>query len=98
VGNIDKIDREQIGGWAWDKNQPDTPIKVDIYDGDKLIGTATADVFRKDLQDEGMGNGKHGFSYPTPDSLKDGKPHTVRVKTSGTNIEIGGSPKVVTLR
>ena len=38
-----------ILAWAWDKNHPDDPVKLDIYDGNLLIDTVTADGFRQDL-------------------------------------------------
>jgi hypothetical protein len=81
-----------IAGWAFDSNQPDTPIKVDIYDGDAKLETVLADEPRGDLK-EGYGNGKHAFNRPIPDKLKDGKPHTIHVIISGTKKEVLGSPK-----
>lgn len=84
---------EGIIGWAWDKNRPDDPIKVEVYDGDVLIATVTADQFRKDLLDNQKGNGKHGFNYSISPQLKDGKPHSIRVKFGGTSLDLGNTPK-----
>jgi hypothetical protein len=98
AGSLDLVDNAQVGGWAWDKNQPDAPVRVAIYDGDSLLAIVEANLFRKDLRDAGMGNGKHGFSYEIPDRLKDGKPHTIRVRISETNVELLGSPRTITLR
>ena len=92
-GSLDAVTADVIAGWAWDKSQPDTPIKVDIIDGDKKLTTVLADEFRQDLLDAKAGNGKHAFNYPTPESLKDGKPHTIRAKITGTDKELTGSPK-----
>jgi dolichyl-phosphate-mannose-protein mannosyltransferase len=85
-----------IMGWAWDKNQPDQPVKIDIYDGDKLLETVTADNFRQDLVNAGIGNGQHSFTYPVPPGLKDGKPHSIRMKFAGTNIDLIHTPKQIT--
>jgi hypothetical protein len=95
-GALDVVNADGIAGWAWDSSQPDTPIKVDIYDGDKKLATIVADQFRPDLLDDKrtMGDGKHAFNYATPDSLKDGKSHTIRAKVAGTDTELYGSPKV----
>jgi hypothetical protein len=49
------------------------------------------------LRDAGVGDGKHGFSYPTPARLKDRRPHTVRVVISGTGLELMNSSRTVTL-
>jgi hypothetical protein len=50
-----------VAGWAWDSNQPTTPVSVDIYVDGTLAGTAQADTFRQDLLDAGIGDGNHGF-------------------------------------
>jgi hypothetical protein len=97
-GFLDLVDEGQIAGWAWDKNQPDNAILVDIYDDDKKLTTVLADRFREDLVEAGIGNAKHCFSYPTPASLKDGKVHTIRVKTSRANKELSGCPKTISLK
>ena len=84
-----------ISGWAWDANQPNTPINVDIYGDNVLLSTVPADIFRQDLADAGKGNGIHGFSFTTPDSLKDGQPHSILVRISGSNINLSNSPKTI---
>jgi hypothetical protein len=91
-GKLDLANGEQIAGWAWDRNRPDATISVDIFDGDKKLETVSADAFRDDLAKANIGDGKHAFSHPTPESLKDGNLHTVRVVASGTNVELEGSP------
>ena len=87
-GNLDGVTHEVISGWAWDKDQPNTAIVVDIYDGSILIGAAKADQFREDLKKHGIGDGKHGFSFPAPSVLKDGKRHLIFARFSGTNIRL----------
>jgi hypothetical protein len=82
-------------GWAWDQNNPDSPIKVDIYDGDNLIATVTADEFRQDLVNARKGNGNHGFSYAIPPTLKDGKVHSIRIKYAGTSMDLGNTLKTI---
>jgi hypothetical protein len=94
-GYHESADAVRITGWAWDRSRPDTPIKVDIYDGDRLLGTVTADQFRKDLVKAGKGNGKHGFLYATPSHVKDGRQHVIRVKIAGTDIELNKTRKVI---
>lgn len=94
-GYHDWADSWTIGGWAWDANQPNTPIKVDIYADNILLATVTADEFRPVLVDAGKGNGYHDFHYPVPLWLKDGKRHSIRVKVAGTNIDLGFTPKEI---
>jgi len=96
-GHLDVVDGESVAGWAWDKSQPWPPSKVDIYDGETLLATVTANRFRQELLDAGIGSGQHAFVYATPAELKDGKAHTIRVTISGTDVELTGAPKTVTL-
>jgi hypothetical protein len=91
-GRFELITKDQIAGWAWDKKQPDRPVTVEFYDGERLMGTVAADQFRQDLAGAGIGNGKHAFYYPTPAVLRDGKAHTVRTKASGHELHL--SPQV----
>lgn len=85
-----------IIGWAWDSSRPDEPVKVELYDGATLLTTVTAGDFRPDLLNAKKGNGKHGFTYTIPPSLKDGKPHAIRMKFAGTNTELTSTPRTIT--
>lgn len=87
-GALNSVDCDAIIGWAWDRNRPNTPIRVDIYDGDTLLTTVDADLERTVLVQKGRGNGKHGFRLATPASLKDGKPHRVGARYAGTSSEL----------
>ncbi|MFY9557770.1 MAG: hypothetical protein WAV20_03785 [Blastocatellia bacterium] len=93
LGYHDITDCDSIIGWAWDSNRPNDPIQVEIYDGGILVATVTADEFRQDLVAAQKGNGKHGFIYIVPPRLKDGKPHSIRVKYAGTSMDLFNTPK-----
>src|SRR5262249_10656576 len=95
-GVHDRTDNNRTNGWAWDKNRPDTTISVDIYDGETLLATVKAENMRPDIARAGKGNGKHGFNYPTPASLRDGKPHSIRVRFSGTKKDLRKTPQTFT--
>src|SRR5437867_699139 len=79
-----------ITGWAWDSSQPNTPVNVDLIDSTTLssIATVTANIFRQDLANAGIGNGYHGFSLPVPAYLKDNRTHVALGYISGTNIQL----------
>jgi hypothetical protein len=83
-----------ITGWAWDANNTNSTVNVDIYDGTTLIGTAPANLYREDLLNA-LGSPNHGFSFLTPAALKNGALHTINVKFSGTNTLLTNSPKTV---
>ena len=95
-GTLDLADCKRIAGWAWDKNQPNTPISVDIYDGGTLLATVTADQFRQGLANAGKGDGNHSFVYASPASVKNGQPHSISAKIPGTSTELKNAPKSIT--
>lgn len=95
-GYLDGANCEAIYGWAWDRQQPDAQVNVEIYDGGSLLATVPASNFRQDLLDAGAGNGQHGFTYPTPASLKDAQPHSIHARVAGTDFDVYESPKIVT--
>ncbi|HKR02921.1 MAG TPA: hypothetical protein VJT09_19745, partial [Pyrinomonadaceae bacterium] len=94
-GFHDVADCNQVSGWAWDKNRPGAFLEVEIYDGETLLGIIPADVFRQDLVNAGIGDGEYGFSFALPPALKDGQPHSIRVKLAGTNFNLKGTPKTL---
>jgi hypothetical protein len=94
-GHLDHADCDKITGWAWNCEKPDTAIEIELFDGEKQFAIVTADQYRHDLTQGGMGNGRHAFSYPTPASLKDGKPHTIRAVCAQTDVELQKSPRTL---
>ncbi|KAA9356177.1 putative Ig domain-containing protein [Larkinella humicola] len=82
-------------GWAWDRNKPNTAVSVDILDGPNVIASLSADVFRQDLQSAGKGNGRHAFFFTIPDNLKDGLPHNLSARVSGSSFILKDSPKAL---
>jgi hypothetical protein len=92
-GGFDVADGTDLLGWAWDPRQPDRSISVDIFDGEVFLGSVAADREREDLREAEIG--PHAFAYPVPKRLRDGHEHTIHIRTSGTNVELEGSPKTV---
>ncbi|WP_229317793.1 putative Ig domain-containing protein, partial [Larkinella sp. C7] len=52
--------------------------------------------FRQDLLNAGKGNGKHAFSFPIPANLKDGQPHLLTARVSGSSFMLKNPPKALT--
>jgi len=92
IGFIDHAGCDTIGGWAADRSRPGTSISIEIYDGTSLISTVMASNSRPDVGSFLGDNGMHGFSIPSPASLKNGAAHTVHVKFEGSTTELSGSP------
>ena len=95
-GNHEVMSCNEIVGWVWDRNRPDVPLSVIILDGSTPLATVTADVLRGDLVTAGKGNGRHGFSYVVPASLKNDQPHEIRIMESVTGIRLSNTPQQLT--
>ncbi|MDD3251439.1 MAG: 3D domain-containing protein [Lachnospiraceae bacterium] len=78
-GYFDEFEGNTIVGWGWDSSAPNTatPVRILVTNKDtsELVGDfhPTAAIFRKDLKENGIGNGNHGFRITMNwDSLPDG--------------------------
>lgn len=94
-GYHDTTDCKWVVGWVWDMNRPETPLNVEICDGETVIETITANSFRLDLLRAGKGNGKHAFRYLLPDRLRDGQKHPIRVKVAKSTFSLYSTPQEI---
>ncbi|MFC5409334.1 CotH kinase family protein [Larkinella bovis] len=95
-GYLGGVDCNFIRGWAWDRNKPNTPVYVDILDGQNLITTLIAGVYRQDLKDAGKGNGSHSYSYTVPETVKDNQLHSISARIRGTGFTLKDSARKLT--
>jgi hypothetical protein len=91
-GYISIFTVRRISGWAWDPAAPDTPIDVDVMDGDETLFRIRADRFRPDLLQEGIGNGCHGFDLADLHHLVPFSGRTVSIRRAHDGVELLGSP------
>ena len=94
-GTLDEAGCERISGWGWNRNQPDEAIHIDLYDGDRLIASVPADLMRQDLFAAGRGDGNHGFTLPTPQVLRDGKPHQLIARFGNSPHELAKGRRTI---
>lgn len=67
-----------IKGWGWSSDEK--PCCVNVTVDAQLIGKFSANKFRIDLLNEGIGTGCHAFSNRLPDWVLDGKSHNLLVE------------------
>jgi len=79
AGNVETLDQGCLSGWVQDTLEPDRRVVVSVFDGNKHVGQATADQFRGDLSETGIGDGRYGFSVPLHRSVFDGCSHELRI-------------------
>jgi Hint domain len=65
-GYIDRITPRVIEGWAQNADHPEAPVCLDIVAGGRLLGQVLANHYREDLEQAGMGSGRHSFAFALP--------------------------------
>ena len=97
IGYFDGANCEKIVGWACDPDDYFKPISIHFYadgkagGGGKIIGSTIANLTREAAVGSRCGgNNNHGFSFATPESLKDGKSHIIYAYA--INTPVGQNP------
>ncbi len=100
-GNIDGISNGVISGWAYDPDEPSKSITIHVYvDGPvgngRVVGSATANKLRNDVNAAYGISGNHGFGFTIPSELLKGyrKFYVYAIDSQGgVNPLVAGSPK-----
>jgi ectoine hydroxylase-related dioxygenase (phytanoyl-CoA dioxygenase family) len=79
-GSIDTVHNGCCQGWAIDTRSA-SPVAVELFIDGQRAGRALADLHRGDLEREGMGDGRRGFSIEIPAALRDGRHHRVEARS-----------------
>jgi hypothetical protein len=88
-GWVDGLMDGRVCGWCWRKGRPD-PVSLELSIDGQRVATFVAADRRDDLEQAGIGTGRHGFFSPI--ALRGLPPEAViAVKVAGTDIEIPGS-------
>jgi hypothetical protein len=93
VGHVDSYKNGVVWGWVCDPAATDTSLTVRVtFDGVE-IGSITANEFRPDLMELGIGNGKgcYSFHFKLPESLRYLIQYDLRFLV-GAGAELAGSP------
>lgn len=96
-GAIDHVSAASIGGWLFTSLGSLDDSVVLAFSGDTCVGSGKIDVFRPDLLEAGMGDGRLGFSFPI--SVKDeNEASRVYVKLEGSDAVILQPDKAAPLK
>ncbi len=67
IGKVDGWNKTEIRGWAADERDRDRIIEVELRINDIPVNVVRAELYRKDLEEAGYGNGCRGFLFnPLP--------------------------------
>src|SRR5581483_6712318 len=69
-GYVDVVNPDRIAGWAQNVDHLEVPVCLDIYAASTLIGRVLANHYRADLEQAGIGSGRHGFEFEPPEGLE----------------------------
>lgn len=94
-GVLDHVSHGRITGWAWDSDQPDSPVSVVLSANDQVLGRVLANRYRPDLEKAGIGNGKHGFELWLPTPLSVLQRHAISARIEGPGTHIKRSPRIL---
>ena len=72
IGQVENHGGLKIWGWAWNPQASQTTQEIIVcYNGSDLA-RIKADMYRSDLAEQGIGNGRHGFEWTLPLSFANG--------------------------
>ncbi len=97
IGNFDSIRGLYLYGWAYNKANPTERVSLVVLVDGKAVGEVIAENFRKDLEEQGIGDGNHGFLFKLPSEYMDGKEHEIRVIFKEISRDLYNSPKKIKL-
>lgn len=92
VGALDAIVGHTVEGWAMNAGSPEKPAIVEIFDGENLLGSAVALIFRADLLAAGIGTGHHHFKFLLPEAIFDDTTHFISARPAGSIENLRKSP------
>lgn len=82
-GHIDDISDGQISGWVYSRLQPVAGEQILAYCGEQCIGAGEIGIFRADLRDAGLDDGRLGFRIRFDQNvLSTGQPIHLRFDSS----------------
>ena len=93
-GHVDVVTRHRISGWAQDMEGPHLPVALQIVDNGSLLARLLANRHRLDLEQAGIGCGRHSFDFIVPGGLSPIERHVIHVVRESDGVMIGG-PAVI---
>ncbi|KAA0593696.1 glycosyltransferase involved in cell wall biosynthesis [Azospirillum lipoferum] len=95
IGQMDGVNGRTISGWCCNTARAARPVDLAVLVDGEVRGMVTADRLRSGLKLVGIGSERHGFSWPIPDGLCDGKPHRIAFVVAATGQQVPGSPLTI---
>lgn len=90
TGAVDDLRPGRIHGWVIDNCRPGAKVWVALRDWKEILCYVKADVYRKELEIAGRGDGRCAFAIHIPVFVLSGRQHTLRVTIEDVDWELPG--------
>ncbi len=94
-GRLDMATRDRVRGWAQDGDAPEAAVALQILCDGRTLARVVANIYRPDLEQAGLGSGRHGFEVAIPGGLSPLDRHVLQVRRESDGSELSGSPVVI---
>jgi len=88
VGVLERLRNGQLSGWAVDPKHPESPAQLDIFDGERYLGSATCDSIRPDVAEAGGPPGARSFVFTIPGDSGLGGSENLRARIVGSRDDL----------
>jgi hypothetical protein len=92
AGHFDYVQDSYAYGWAYNPLEPLSRVTVDILADGNIVAHGEASVFRQDLHDANIGDGRHGFRLKLSYELLDDEVHVLTARNAANGHALGGEP------
>lgn len=87
-GVIERLRRQQLSGWAVDPKHPDAAAQLDVFDGERYLGSTVCGPARPDVGEAGGPPGARGFVFDIPEDGSPIRPESLRVRIVGSRQDL----------
>ena len=90
-GFVDGFDDGTLFGWAARPGDA-RPLTIEVLRDGRSLGTALASLYREDLKNAGIGDGRHGFEFRLPERERQAGAFALDVRDAESHLPLGQSP------
>lgn len=88
-GHLDALKGRTVLGWAWNPALGDAPVSVHVLVDGERVASGAANLYRPDLEANGVGNGAHSYAISLPQNAMDGGAHLIQVTADDGTMLLG---------
>jgi glycosyltransferase involved in cell wall biosynthesis len=91
-GRVDTCEGPRVLGWLIPEEGVESRATVELWvNGERCLSEAAV-IYRQDLAEGGIGDGRHGFALRVPPVYCDGHSHVCEVREGTSGLPLNGSP------